>query len=934
MAPAGNDPTPRHKVTTTYGKSPRGLDYSKGFRLSSTSPRTQTVDSFLRASPKTGASLSRVPKEGTGKANGDTRGARQQLGLSQPPKLSKSVTAPTLEFRPSNPSREQSIYDIESSSDEQDDKEEPWRKRRKVETPKIERAARGVGNNGTNPRRASHGASPYDPVQSKGLSTKSMNAEKARDIEIVIRTPTKQHRGNLENRYKGADTESEDKDTPTIRPNNSSTSPPVGHIVSKNPHLLSSRSSNLTARTKPTQKPAWTTKPASDDLLPKTPPTNHKETQAADYRDTSGAANATPSRKRIVDALSSKSSKRRQHSPISSSASDISDDFVYSQSSSEEHTTPLGNLISAHSGLPSALHGTKGDAQSGSPDRIQHSQTGSLKNTYSRQRSFLTEGNIADALETQPQPASVPKHAVNNGTATLLNTKSTCPRPPGHDDDDNAGNGSVRNIYELRRAGGNARFEGLVETLFEDIEDPTASISRRRSGLIELCSNLTEHQFARRFLTNALEKRLEKCTRCLTDTISMYLISCAYGLLLSSGPMSSISLHTCSREVLRLIPSLIPEKSDIHDISKSRSSKMTRSGQSSLRDLCDKLAQSKIWPEGNPPKSSPQILGLKCLEMSVRRVRESGDAVQSIPDSTLAQLVDLLLQHSIIPKDRDLNSLDFFIIELVFSILESYTVVLGSLNQNQEEIVKKLAQLGPLLSRLSRYPETCGRQIQLLEIRLILNLTNNNPSLCEGFSTPEIIGALMTIILPGFELVSEDFSSEKKDSLLDTVILALGALINLTEWNATARRLILKTRNDSATFLDNLLRLFQEKWETTSEVRLTIQPLPCIAACFGALADIFQADSVVQTHSNVAFGYLSVLLSTVCLDDEPRTHVKKSLHSRNLNRLLTAVEEFLHYHRKVEKELQDTNSEYESVAGFTSRLQGIVDRIKQAEGAG
>ncbi|KAK2797748.1 hypothetical protein FQN50_009077 [Emmonsiellopsis sp. PD_5] len=933
MAPAGNDPTPRRKVTTTYGKSSRGLDYSKGFRLSSASPRTQTADSFLRASSKTGASLSRVPKEGTGKANGDNRGARQQLGLSRPPKLSKSVTAPTLEFRPSNPRKEQSVYDIESSSDEQNDKEEPWRKRRKVETPKIERATRGVGNNATNPRRASHGASPYNPVQSKGLSTMSVNAEKARGIEVVIRTPTKQHRESLENRHKGAYTESEDKDIPTIRPSYSSTSPPIGRIVPQNSHLLSSPSSNLTTRTKPTQKPARTTKPASDDLVPKTPSTDHKETQAGDYRNTSGAANTTPSRKRIVDALS-RSPRRRHHSPISSSASDISDDFVYSQSSSEEHTTPLGNSISAHSGLPSTLHRTEGDAQSGSPDRTQHSQTGGLKNTYSRQRSFLTEGNIADALETQPQPASIPKHAVNNGMATLLSTKYTRPRPPGHDDDDNAGNGSVRNIYELRRAGGNARFEGLVETLFEDIEDPTASISRRRSGLIELCSNLTEHQFARRFLTNALEKRLEKCTRCLTDIICMYLISCAYGLLLSSGPISSISLHTCSREVLRLIPSLIPEKSDIHDISKSRSSKMTRSGQSSLRDLCDKLAQSKIWPEGNPPKSSPQILGLKCLEMSVRRVRESGDAVQSIPDSTLAQLVDLLLQHSIIPQDRDINSLDFFIIELVFSILESYTVVLGSLNQNQEEIVKKLSQLGPLLSRLSRYPETCGRQIQLLEIRLILNLTNNNPSLCEGFSTPEIIGALMTIILPGFELVSEDFSSEKKDSLLDTVILALGALINLTEWNATARQLILKTRNDSTTFLDNLLGLFQEKWETTSEVRLTIQPLPYSRVYFEASADILQADSVVQTHSNVAFGYLSVLLSTVCLDDEPRTHVKKSLHSRNLNRLLTAVEEFLHYHRKVEKELQDTNGEYESVAGFTSRLQGIVDRIKQAEGAG
>lgn len=92
-----------------------------------------------------------------------------------------------------------------------------------------------------------------------------------------------------------------------------------------------------------------------------------------------------------------------------------------------------------------------------------------------------------------------------------------------------------------------------------------------------------------------------------------------------------------------------------------------------------------------------------------------------------------------------------------------------------------------------------------------------------------------------------------------------------------------------------------------------------------------QADSVVQTHSNVAFGYLSVLLSTLCLDDEVRTQVRSQLRGNNLRRLLNVVEEFLHYYRKVEEELTDPVLEEDAMSGFTSRLQSIVDRIREAE---
>lgn len=88
---------------------------------------------------------------------------------------------------------------------------------------------------------------------------------------------------------------------------------------------------------------------------------------------------------------------------------------------------------------------------------------------------------------------------------------------------------------------------------------------------------------------------------------------------------------------------------------------------------------------------------------------------------------------------------------------------------------------------------------------------------------------------------------------------------------------------------------------------------------------------MVQTHTNVAFGYLSVLLSTLCLNDEARTHLRNSFPEKNLDKLLATVDEFLCHYRKVEKELYNSDNQDDPMAEFTSRLQGIVTRIKDLE---
>lgn len=82
----------------------------------------------------------------------------------------------------------------------------------------------------------------------------------------------------------------------------------------------------------------------------------------------------------------------------------------------------------------------------------------------------------------------------------------------------------------------------------------------------------------------------------------------------------------------------------------------------------------------------------------------------------------------------------------------------------------------------------------------------------------------------------------------------------------------------------------------------------------------------------MAFGYLSVLLSYLCVNQEIRLRVSSRLQGRTLNQLLDAVDEFLHYHRQIDEEIYQDDGEMDVRAGFIDRLQRLVNELKLEQG--
>ncbi|EEA24654.1 hypothetical protein EYB25_004236 [Talaromyces marneffei] len=591
----------------------------------------------------------------------------------------------------------------------------------------------------------------------------------------------------------------------------------------------------------------------------------------------------TPLRRRLVDALGS-FDEDEDNSEVSDSERDSLQQAIDSRKSTE--TTPVASDSQSSYNYDSQIS-SKWNQKT--QEMIEASpQSGSPKVTYARQRSFLR--NIDLHGDASGDPAA-------DFSTSLLSMPLKPVSKDATETDQTENLGTISSIHELRRAGVNARFQGLVDSIFEDIEDCSASV--QRSGFVTLCEKLLDEKFTQQFVEIGGFDRLTKYISPQADKIPALLSLYAFALVLRLNHLPSSIWSSAWSKLITLASTLLSLDGAVPKLVSQRGYSLSKANQAAIREIALQFSCLSGLDERESSRLSPRRLLLRCLYSTIRKVREK-DIAETIPEDVVSQLVKILLELTQEADDRDITTDNFVLIESIISILETYTTTSDITGQAQQDALLPLTESSHLLSSLSRKTDPQDIQLLTLHLRLILNITNASTSLCEHFATPEVLHGLMIIVLSNYDTTSEDlFIDEKKDSL-DIVILALGALINLTEVSEAARRNIVVQKEGPQSLLEHLLSIFTR-----------------------GLGSVSEANSVVQTHSNVAFGYLSILLCTLCLEPEAYTVVKSSMKGTGLAKVLATVEEFLHYHRKVDEELQQS----QSVKEFTSRLQRILNEI-------
>ncbi|KAF2721297.1 hypothetical protein K431DRAFT_268714 [Polychaeton citri CBS 116435] len=537
---------------------------------------------------------------------------------------------------------------------------------------------------------------------------------------------------------------------------------------------------------------------------------------------------------------------------------------------------------------------------------------GGPKITYGKVRSYLADDTIEEGL-LDSLPTSIPERPPAASRRTFKSV--TAPQPSVFDLDDSgddSGAGNLRSIHELRASGRNTRLAQDIEALMADLSDWSATNrSRRRSALLELANKMCDKGFTDRFFTQGADQQLTRECTFDSDEISELTLAAVMALAMASEPPEHVIWSFERSSLLSRFVAKVTLSTNIKKMVKERKNNMARSAQESLLELAHRLQKlDSLWGQVAPDYISTDLLSLKFLDLLISRLRRLGDQNELLDGDQIALVFEVL----------DPNSASTTQTNLAISILES----LSTLATTHEWPARQFGRLADLLSNTLSCPSPSTRHTAFLALRLCLNLTNDDrASHNEPFITPTFISSLLCTMKDGFAaLKTSDPTSDREAwaMTLDSVVLTTGIMINLAEHDVSACKFAAVDRGGDS--VKSLVQVFRSGQKS-----------------------MLDAESVEESTSNVAFGYLAIMLANLCADKAARTIVAQELAAHDhdsengevgLGVLLRAVEEFVLQHQKVD--MIDSQSQELEGAGegdgkevwgaFTERLKSVLERFR------
>jgi hypothetical protein len=397
-------------------------------------------------------------------------------------------------------------------------------------------------------------------------------------------------------------------------------------------------------------------------------------------------------------------------------------------------------------------------------------------------------------------------------------------------------------------------------------------------------------------------------------------------------------IHLLTHSITTMLLRMLSSSKDILSIARDRSLNMSKLSQATLGDFREHILH--FLPETKARTLSPQILALKTIDNLIRAFRSRGGEEEVLPKSILRALVAILApfaEKKEFPKALTLNGIA--LLELPISILEAYAS--GGYGSLETKISsEEMAVLSKLLVAVTDWQITTDvdlKPVKLLLLRVLINITNQHPTTCDAITDASLIICLTSIIKEQFQLLSGKLEEQQRLFSVDYLILTLGLMMNLADFSEKARAVIgeavMPPASDPA---EREVPAAAAKSEPTNSDSLTIDIL--LQLFLSHHSRTIDAASIEESHTNVAFGYLTILLGTLCQDDHIRYHMRAKLPNGGIKLLLGAVEEFIRHHRRVDREIMggdgadagaDAGMELEERENeFTARLGEVVVRLR------
>ncbi|KAF3925556.1 hypothetical protein ABW21_db0202396 [Orbilia brochopaga] len=489
------------------------------------------------------------------------------------------------------------------------------------------------------------------------------------------------------------------------------------------------------------------------------------------------------------------------------------------------------------------------------------------------------------------------------------------------DDDDDDGP-KVMSRHALLQKGRHQRVLNEIDALMEDAEKENPT---RRSSILDIAHRMSNNtsngkEFVSKFRLNSYHLKLLKNLDQEKDELTRIGYGWIIFILLNedthSGRDIELMLGNGGFEMLK---TMLTSDADLDDLARGSALKYQFQIASVTERLRTRLLQCRFIREDVPGPFSQRYVALMILNTMLKSVNKAEGRkliLEQFDPRQFAEILSPLTRHVAPPDGAGLTNFS-----LSVSILSHY-----SQGAHIYKPLDELLEPGHLTVLSNALPTVLEWQVfdstedvdrvkdfQAAVLKLCIDRTNDNPGICttvaEYRNGLTLVTETCIAKFRKFVAASED---EKKEMSKDIDIMVLTGILlgNLLEFSETARVFLRLQKSGNKSLVMSLMDIFSERHH-----RLAL------------------AESVEETHLNVAFGYLTVALAHACKNEEVRREVRAQLKG-TLEPLMTAVTAFKDQNKTLEdvemaaSQTDEFGEAASLVVSYTDRLEDILRELR------
>ncbi|KAJ6264732.1 hypothetical protein Dda_0882 [Drechslerella dactyloides] len=479
----------------------------------------------------------------------------------------------------------------------------------------------------------------------------------------------------------------------------------------------------------------------------------------------------------------------------------------------------------------------------------------------------------------------------------------------------------VMSRHALLQKGRHQRVLNEIDALMEDAEKQNPT---RRSSILDIAhrmSNNTEDgkEFVQKFRLNSYDSKLLKNLDKEEDELTRigygWIIFILLNEELYSGRAIDLMLENGGFAMLK---TMLTSDADLDELARSSALKYGFQIASVTGKLRTRLLQCRFIRADVPGPFSQRYVALMILNTMLKGVSKAEGRkllLEQFDPRQFVEILSSLTRHVSPPNGPGLTN--YF---LSVSILSHYSQS-AHIHMPLDELLEEghltvLSNALPTVLEWQVFDTTEHvdrvKDFQAAVLKLYIDRTNDEPAISTSVAEYRNGLALITETciakFKKFVVVADPEKDLSRD--IDILVLTGILLGNLLEFSETARVFLRQQMAGKAPLIKSLMDIFVERHD-----RLAL------------------AESVEETHLNVAFGYLTVALAHACKNEEIRREVRSQLRG-TLEPLVLAVTDFKVQNKTLEDaELaassQDEFGEAASlVVSYTDRLEDILRELK------